>query len=272
MQYQQLLSDPLLVPRFRELDQQAETEARKRDFSSSYNAKTTIAGNVIRVRKYSYYVQRGNGQTVRTDFSKTDQGEKLGKNLMRARDNLVDTINSNITQYSKFITLTFADPVLDRPQAMKHFHSFTRLFTRHFRYNLRYVGISERQLERGKKEGNSGSWHFHLAVFLDQFLDFDKLKRAWPYGSVDLKVIDKVENIGRYMAKYLTKQMISKNEKSLFKSYGLNEAVVRYDSVLPDGLALETRYCSKVWNSRVTAFGEVLEDQATTYIILDQEQ
>lgn len=139
----------------------------------------------------------------------------------------MDTINSNITPYSKFITLTTAETCLDRETFITWFNTFRVQFQRKFGYKLPYVGIMERQKKRGIKEDNLGSWHIHLAVFIQQKLDLDLLISCWTRGNLNIEKVHSGD-IGLYMMKYLSKdnEDIEKNKKVLFKSLNLKEPSV----------------------------------------------
>lgn len=199
-----------------------------------YKNKTVITGHKIKVFSFKHEIFRG-FKSNRIDYTKRDSGEKRKDNLMRARNNLIETIDTNANYYSKFITLTFRENTLDRDDALKKFKIFNIYFKRVFGENLKYCGVMERQKKRGKKEGNKGSWHFHLVVFNSQKLEFRKLKKCWLYGSIDIKKIDSVDNLGLYMAKYLTKDTIQElNKKAILKSRGLKKPKTVYCELIPD--------------------------------------
>lgn len=230
----------------------------------SYKSKTIIAGKHIRRIDatmpilYDY-------PNKKQDYSKSQEGDKSNYSMRRTQDNLVLTIDSNVNHWSKFITLTFAKSVLDRQDALNYFNSFTKYFKRVFNEPIKYIGVTERQSKRGLKEKNDGSWHFHLVVFNNKKLDFLKLKSAWPYGSVDIKKIDKVENLGKYLGKYLSKSNLNGlNKKSVIKSRGLNQPIMLYDE-LPYNDMKET-YKTTYEHINETS-GEVIEYTITDYII-----
>ena len=199
------------------------------------------------------------------NYSKSIQGDKQNSSMRRTQDNLILTIDSNVNHWSKFLTLTFEKSILDRQEAIVLFNNFRKMFERTFSEKIKYVGVTERQKERGKKENNEGSWHFHLVVFNNKKLDFLKLKKAWPYGSVDIKKIDKVENLGRYLGKYLSKSNENGlNKKSVIKSYGLKKPTTLYDEQ-PYNEMKETHCISYEHINEST--GEVIEYTITDYII-----
>lgn len=185
-----------------------------------------------KIRHYAYDIELNQNYERKENALKKGKrktGQKSKKSINRVKDNLVLTIQSNITNYSKFITLTTKESCLNRDDFLQYFKIFKQNFKRIFGYSLKYVGVLERQKKRGIKENNIGSVHCHLVVFNPEKLDFHKLKRCWGYGSVDVKKIDSVANLGVYMAKYLTKDNLNEfNKKLILKSRNLKKPLVLY--------------------------------------------
>jgi len=239
---------------------------RKKD-SFSFNKKMTISGNHLRYQTFSHSYVKGfcQGDTQRKG-NKRQEGEKQENNLYRARMNLIDTINCNITKYSKLITLTTAEPCLDRELFLKWFNDYTKYFKRKFQTPMKYVAVTERQEERGLKENNLGSWHIHIIIFNDMYLPFDNLKPLWKHGSTDIKVIDSTDNLGVYLAKYLTKESLELNKKSILKSRGLKTPFVEYNALPPSSANLNKTYEQERLYV-IEATGEVIQSTITEYII-----
>ena len=118
-----------------------------------YRCKVVTAGNKQQFFNYSQPQFKGY-KVFRTDYTKAIEGEKSESNLQRTRNTLVLLIDANAGQYSKFITLTFAQTELDRKKAFNKFKQFTKDFQKKFGYPLRYVLVVEHQKKRGIKEGN----------------------------------------------------------------------------------------------------------------------
>lgn len=193
-----------------------------------YRCKVVTAGNKQQFFNYSQPQFKGY-KVFRTDYTKKADGVKSESNLQRTRNALVLLIDANAGQYSKFITLTFAEAELDRKKAFAKFKQFTKDFQKTFGYQLRYVLVIEHQKKRGIKEGNEGSLHFHLVVFNESKLPFSHLKHIWgKYGSIDIKKVDSTNNLGVYMAKYLTKEEQQLNKKGFTSSHNLQKPVIEY--------------------------------------------
>ena len=196
--------------------------------SMLYRCKVVTAGNKQQFFNYTK-PQFRDYKTIRSSYEKSMDGDKRDDNLQRARNEMILKIDCNVTPNSKFMTLTFANPVLDRKEAFAKFKQFTKDFKKLFGYPLKYVLVAERQKKRGLKEGNDGSWHFHLVVFNERKLPFKDLKSIWgKYGSIDIKKIDYSHKLGVYMAKYLSKEVMEINKKGYTSSQGLIHPTIEY--------------------------------------------
>lgn len=196
--------------------------------ATPYLCKVITAGNKQQFYNYTKPQYR-DYDIIRENYEKSKEGQKRQDNLQRTRNKMVLLIDSNVTKYTKFITLTFAKTTLDATESDKAFKHFQKSFKRQFGYALKYVRIMERQLERGIKEGNIGSIHYHMVVFNESKIPYKELKAIWKqYGSIDIRLIDDVSNVGRYMAKYLTKYSGMLNKKGYTSSKNLMHPTIEY--------------------------------------------
>lgn len=193
-----------------------------------YRCKVVTAGNKQQIYNYTE-PQRRDYTNEKKNYDKKDIGEKRQDSLTRTRNKMVLMIDANVNQFTKLVTLTFAKTMLDREQAEKAFKHFLKSFKREFGYSLKYLRVTEHQTKRGIKEGNEGSLHFHLVVFNPAKIDFKRLHSIWSaYGSIDIKLIRNPNDVGRYLAKYLTKDNILINKKGYTRSRNLIEPTVEY--------------------------------------------
>lgn len=191
--------------------------------------KIVISGDVIDIYEYS--------KPFRCDFEKTivksnpndtdvTEIEKKNYNLSRARSKIRNLIWCNITPYTKLITLTTKDTMLN-PTEFKEVYlkNFFRNMTRKG-YKLNYLYVLEHQSKRGKREGNKGSIHAHIVVFNEEKIPFDVLKDSWNYGSVDIQLLkglksknkDLVKNAAAYICKYISKDTLAEWGQHCFDS------------------------------------------------------
>lgn len=170
--------------------------------------KCIIAGDIIEFYDYEKGYQKGfksNGGRHREA-----QGEAKEKNrtdtLSRARKNVRRLINANIGQYgkeyrAKFVTLTFRDHVTEFEVANTEFMKFIkRLNYRLFntkRANVRYTVVPEFT--------KKGRIHYHVIFYNIPYLKSDVLAEIWGQGFIKVNAIDKVDNVGAYVSKYMTK-------------------------------------------------------------------
>jgi hypothetical protein len=184
-----------------------------------YNDKITITGNLIRHHHYEKPICKL--VRVREHYYRNTDNPRSSLSLYRTRSNLVDTINTNLTKYTKFITLTYKENMIDRDRANYDLKQFTKRYKRLTGENLRYIGLLEAQ-ERG-------ALHFHLVVFMDAFIHYQTITDLWKQGFIDIKKV-KSGDVGRYIAKYLTKDEIehitAANQKIIYRSKGLKKPVV----------------------------------------------
>lgn len=194
-----------------------------------YKSKIEILKNgLIRVYDYDKPLQCKVSK-VRDDYSKNEEKQSelnINKSLNRTRNNLKNLIDNNVSQFSKFITLTYKATELDRKQVLIDFNRFSDRFEYHYHERPRYVAILEHQKERGKKECNEGSYHIHMILFNDSKIDFKFFEsKIWVKGSCNTKKVDSTANLGRYLMKYITKEMVIQehvfNKKNILRSHNL---------------------------------------------------
>jgi hypothetical protein len=207
---------------------------------SSYMTKTIITGDRLKHLQYTTPIYRNNRKPnddeirFKPILREKNDNKRSSFSLNRSRNDLFDTIETNKTKYTKILTLTTRQPILERQQFIQLFRLFRERFQRFYKVKMKYIGIIERQTERGKKENNSGSLHIHLIIFMDQYFPFKELKKLWTnYGSLDIKKVDN-KGMAKYLAKYLTKQNVENihesGTKTIFKSQGLKKPTIYYDA------------------------------------------
>lgn len=197
---------------------------------SLYKTKVVTTNTVMQIYVYDKFITKSYN-SERVNYEKSEKGIKSNASIQRAKTQLFNLVASNVTRYSKFITLTTKATVLDRNEFLNMFNQFRKNFSRIFGYNLRYVSVLEQQKKRGIRENNSGSYHMHLIVFNDAKLPFESLKKCWrSYGSVDVKKLRDYTHIPLYLMKYLTKEIVSHNDKMILVSQKLKQPEIYYSS------------------------------------------
>lgn len=188
-------------------------------------SRVVISGDVVEVYTYSVPIACGRERDYEIVRSSSEEGgEKRIDSLYRSRMNVRRLIWANQGRYTKFLTLTYADTVLDVKRVQRDITTFVQAMKRKG-YPLKYLYVLEHQRERGEKEGNEGCLHVHMVVFVDRFIPLDILRSCWKHGFLGIEKIDHVRNLGAYICKYITKDNLMEFGKRVYScSLGLERS------------------------------------------------
>lgn len=193
---------------------------------NSYNYKIVETGTKARTIHYSQPIIMG---YTRKHTPERKEGRIMAneKNIRRARKNVFDIVETNLTPHTKMITLTYAICNLDYDQLAHDWKMFRRNLKRSG-FDFPYLYIVEHQTKRGEKEGNRGSLHIHAILFTDLYIPFNDLKHAWgDRGSVHIEKLNRAENKGAYVAKYITKEDMPADKKAFRTSRDIKKPTVK---------------------------------------------
>ncbi|HDZ3301595.1 TPA: hypothetical protein RSU82_002655 [Staphylococcus aureus] len=150
-----------------------------------------------------------NGMTEKERFEKDMLNLKTSLN--RSQKHLKRLINSNIgawgTEKAKFITLTFKSNIKSHETANPEFMRFVKRLN-YFVFKdkiarLKYTCCVERQTR--------GALHYHVVFYNLPYVKQKDLLKVWQKGkyggSLCVNAIDDVDNVGVYVAKYITKEI-----------------------------------------------------------------
>lgn len=186
-----------------------------------YNIRVVRSGDVLEVYSYKKKVHY-NYETMEKKYDREKPDDWNGKreeNLSRARQTIRRLIWANLTRYSKFLTLTYAENMQD----LERFYYDWKIFTTAMRrkgHDLKYLYVLEYQ-ERG-------AIHAHVVLFGDKFIPWQDITDNWRHGIINIHKIRDIGNLGAYVCKYLTKNTLAEyNSKSYHCSRGLNRPVER---------------------------------------------
>ena len=196
----------------------------------AFTNKVIIAGQEVEHYNYkSKPVIRGYRRHARqtreeNDFKK-EQTEKTKFSVNRTRSEIRRKVNAN-PQLKKFLTLTSS--MTDIGQANKEFNLFTQRMKDRFP-EFQYLAVPEFQKDvdfHGNIKPNGGAVHYHLLCNL-RYVPANKIGLdIWKCGGINIKRIDRASNLGRYICKYLQKDMFDKRmfgKKKYFCSRDLEE-------------------------------------------------
>lgn len=182
-------------------------------------SRVVVSGDTVEVYQYSSPVLCGQERKydiVRRSLEDITEDEaKREDNLYRSRQNLRRLIWCNYGKYSKFVTLTYKETVLDVKRVRRDITTFVQSMRRN-NYKMDYVYVLENQKDRGEKEQNEGCLHVHMLIFNDQFLPVELLNKCWKHGSTNISALDHVRNVGAYICKYITKQGVAAFGKQVY--------------------------------------------------------
>jgi len=141
------------------------------------------------------------------------------KSLKRAKNEIRRLINANIDILDKFITLTFSKNETDLNYCNYEFNKFIKRLK--YKYgDIEYIVVVEFQ--------KRGAVHYHLLCNLG-YVRNSTLREIWGNGFVKINRIDRVDNLGAYVTKYMQKDMNDERlqgRKSYFRSKGLKKPIV----------------------------------------------
>lgn len=178
-----------------------------------YKYKMVTSGNIIEL--YSYEKEVRTGKDAERDKNNGRRGddvqegkewiyEKKQKNrsdsLQKAHKRLRREINANVDRWgekTKFITLTYADNMQDLKESNLNFKKFIMRLNYQLKIKLKYSCVVEFQ--------KRGAVHYHLLAYNLPYIENSKLAELWGFGFVKVNNIDKVDNVGAYVTKYMTK-------------------------------------------------------------------
>lgn len=191
--------------------------------------KVIVSGSRVEVWKYENpiradLIDRSSGfpDSVEPDSERS----KIFSNLRRARSTIRQLVWCNLTEYTKFITLTYKETVLDINILNKDMQNFFRKLKRKMNFQPAYIWVPEPQRSRGLTENNSGCLHVHIVLFNCEKIPLDVLNSCWPHGRTDIRILngcrlsddEKIKSAAAYLSKYISKDNIIDFGKHSFRS------------------------------------------------------
>jgi hypothetical protein len=192
-----------------------------------YKKKFIVSGDILELYEYEndiytdYDLSKFRDHSGRCNSSITDEDTKKmnrAKTSNRSARNVRRLVNSNIEEYSKFVTLTFRDDVKDLKEANYIFKKFKQRLDYQLKITSKYLCVPEFT--------KKGRVHFHVIFFNLPFIKNTTLEMIWGQGFIKINKIDNCDNVGSYVAKYMTKdneQLIE--QKSYFTSRNLEKSI-----------------------------------------------
>lgn len=169
--------------------------------TESYYEKIVITKGIVEVWRYEKLNVKGGGAR---DGDGRDKEHNYQQQQRRRRNTIRQLICTNFDSGSKFVTLTFDN---DRDHDLKdvqacnlYFKKFVQRMRRRYP-EFRYCAVIEFQDTNGR-----GAVHYHMICNLP-YIKKTELADIWGGGFVKINRIDKVDNVGAYVIKYMTVDM-----------------------------------------------------------------
>ena len=234
------------------------------------NRKLIICGSFIDLYKYSKTIPYGpnlNDKKIKLkdkseDKDKIEDPQIWDSSLFRSKRVLENWVNTNAwfwkdkngyTIVPKFATFTFAENLTNVSEANNYFMKFIKRLN----YSV-YTKISALKYATVIEFQKRGAVHYHSLFFNLPYIPriYDFTNSLWKLGYLNIKAVDRVKNLSRYMTKYMKKSMQDERligRKRYFVSRGLYKPItIRNDStvnsiikILPSGLSI----FKKSWES-----------------------
>lgn len=166
--------------------------------------------------------------------------EYRNKNYSKSKKELIRLIQCNL-DLTKFLTLTFAEPISDIKIANKLFKEFIQKLR--YKYNdFKYVAVPELQMSRAEKYNIEPPIHYHLLCNLP-YIRQRQIELIWGNGIIDIRRISHVQSLGLYIAKYLTKETFTRlyKKKKYFVSRNIKRPTILYDDYALQFLTSQNR-------------------------------
>lgn len=141
---------------------------------------------------------------------------RINANIYRTRNNVRRLSLANFDNGSKFVTFTFAQNITDVSEA----NQLWKKFIKRMRYkygDFKYMAVIEFQ--------KRGAVHYHVIWDL-AYIKKSELSEIWSHGFVKINRIEHVDNVGAYIVKYMTKDLMDERFKGL-KAYQCSKGLQR---------------------------------------------
>lgn len=163
------------------------------------------------MKKYEHLNVNGGGAVERPENGDgRDKMKNYQNTQKRRRESVRNLITTNFSNADKFVTLTFKNglgfDICNVQQCNYEFMKFIQrlkywLAKHQPGHELKYLAVIEFQDANGR-----GAVHYHLLMNLP-YIKKSVLSEIWGNGFVKINAIDKVDNIGAYVSKYMNKDL-----------------------------------------------------------------
>ncbi|WP_210140080.1 Rep protein [Staphylococcus sp. GDY8P112P] len=249
-----------------------------------YNIKIIETDKKIEVWKYSLPIHNNysmkefeNNNIERRKQSEMSHSEKMeafqrkGKYYREKRHDIRRLIEMNYVEgHTKFVTLTFSNHVTDVEKANYEFKKFIERFKYKLQKGIKYLAV----WERTKKD----RIHYHMVIFDLKYIKWSDLEKVWGNGFIKINDVSHVEseNVGRYIAKYFSKELDIRDykKKAFFTSKNLKKPkkiTLQSHEELENLFNLNNSSYSKTYKQLSKVEDKYIEGEVDYYIIEKDE-
>lgn len=181
--------------------------------------KIVVSQGIVEIYEYEKLNVIGNGGHKEGDGKNREENYKQ---TQRKRRNMIrQLICSNFDSQSKFVTLTFnnnqSHDIKDVKECNREFKKFVQRLKWRFP-DFQYLAVIEFQ-----DKNDRGAVHYHMICNLP-YIKKSELSELWGNGFIKINAIDKVDNVGAYVIKYMTTDMDDKRLQGL-KAYNCSKGL-----------------------------------------------
>ena len=163
--------------------------------------KVVVTRGIIEITEYEKLNVKGGG-------ARSGDGEFKSQNYAQTqkqrRRHIRQLVCMNFDSKDKFVTLTFDEQrdfdIRDVKACNHYFMVFVKRIKRKYP-EFKYLTVVEFQDKNGR-----GAVHYHMICNLP-YIKKSELQQIWGGGFVKINAIDKVDNVGAYVIKYMTADM-----------------------------------------------------------------
>lgn len=209
-----------------------------------YTTKLIRSGDVIEVYQYEEaraigykakktVIQKEKHVDPETGEILTEEQVKIKnrqKNSIKQKMNLIRLANANFTGKDvRFLTLTFRENLQDIEKANKIFN----LFIKNLNYRLKKAGKPAIKYLVVIEFQKRGAIHYHALTKMS-YTRVEIIRECWRKaskeygGNIDIKRVDRVDNVGAYISKYMSKNnedLRLSGKKQYWSSRGLKKPI-----------------------------------------------
>lgn len=169
--------------------------------TENYYGKIVLTKGIIEVWKYEKLNVNGGGKR---EGDGVDTEHNYSQQQRRRRNAIRQLVCMNFDSGSKFVTLTWDNDREHDIRDVKECNAYFRKYVLRMKYRypeFKYIAVIEFQDKNGR-----GAVHYHMICNLPYVKKAD-LAKIWGGGFVKVNAIDKVDNVGAYVIKYMTADM-----------------------------------------------------------------